>query len=183
MSSGSPVHRLGISAVLGIVSFSAASGVLLGLWGPTAITSSLGSDRHGALAVGDPLPDVVIFESAAESRRLSDVLADSADTILLIFSLGCNSCLGEAVKWDQLARSSSGAAFVGLACGGDWDSLDDFRQLAAPSFPVYRCDPLVRDKLRIAPATTILRVVDNRIVFRSHGDRATSDLELLMRGP
>ena len=173
--------RINFWAVLGILVLSAAAGVLLGFWSPTASTSSLDTDRDGALAVGDPLPDVVVFESPAKSHRLSDLLTDSADTILLVFSLGCSSCLGEAVKWDQLARSSAEVAFVGLACGGDWASFHVFRQLAALGFSVYRCDPLVRDELRIAPATTILRVINDTIVFRSHGDGATSELELLMR--
>lgn len=176
-------HRLALAlsftVLIGAV---AVSGILLG--------RSLADGKFHApaslrsyLAVGDSLPDGVVYASPDSARWLSSVVGDRSDVVLILFPLGCSRCLDQAVRWNAVSEGAAATDFIGLACGTDWTGLDEFRRLGEIDFELFVCDPFLTDAMRLRPGTSIVRLVDGSVSFVASGDRATDELEALFRRP
>lgn len=137
----------------------------------------------GPLLAGSTIPAVFLQARQTGAVPLSDVISRSPSTTLVIFSLGCSNCLGEAAVWQRIAkaRNSSGAV-VGAVCGAEWDQVDDFVAETGIQFPIFGCDRQLTGEMRVIANPTILEISSNGIVqFGAAGTAATSEIETYLK--
>lgn len=130
-------------------------GTILPLSGLVVCAFILGSrTRHSnpttrqPFPVGSTLPSFVV-QSPDGPVMARDLIRKDDPTVLIIFWIGCDSCLGEAEIWKAMeARWRGARSFVALPCGTTLTDMELFNARAKPTFPVFLCERDVRERLR-----------------------------------
>ncbi|MEO5510274.1 MAG: hypothetical protein ABIV28_05320 [Longimicrobiales bacterium] len=144
-------------------------------------TAAIGGRRHGAerervASVGQTLPAGTVFSAPTQPEDIRSIAAAAGRSLVVVFSIGCSQCVGEAQKWIQAADRSN-AVLVPVAYTAEWKAVDEFKRFSGVKGRVYLCDSSFRELLASESSPTILVVEGSRITFRADGQDATAQLE------
>ncbi|MBD3615898.1 MAG: hypothetical protein HUJ22_04930 [Gracilimonas sp.] len=124
------------------------------------------------------LPSITVFNLASEAINLSDDLSLDATNVLIIYALGCNSCISDAVRWAKIHESKKDSVnFIGLAYSSDREAVKTFIQTSALDFEHRLIDKYNANKIQINDWPIILGVDGNsNLLFKYEGDTSTDSL-------
>lgn len=155
-----------------------ALSLLVGFGGARVAKHGHSSSAHPpiTLQVGDKFPGGTAFGDAHQPVKLLDVVAAHPRTLLVVFSIGCTKCLGEAEQWKQISKDLN-AHLVAVAYTAKWDAVEEFKKMSQIRDDVYLCDNLLRDQLQSTSSPLIMVIEKNTIQFRGDGPQSTVAVE------
>lgn len=130
------------------------------------------------LPLGSQLPSAQVYHGDGAMTPVSALIAPQGATAVIIFGTACSTCIGEAIKWQELAEAAkSRLTFVGIVNSPDRAFPESMAQSASLTFPILRGHKDFPDDMRATGFPTIY-VVDStqRVLFASAGNVATDKL-------
>ena len=131
------------------------------------------------LAIGSALPAAAVIDDSGRGVELFSILDAKVPTVLILFSPGCQSCIGEIEAWQHLAKGLGVTRSVlGLACAHDLEAFKQLRDKTGFTLKTWFCDTKLRYDLHVTASPTIIEVLpDSRTIsFQAVGDSATTRL-------
>lgn len=124
------------------------------------------------------LPTITVFNLSSKAIDLSDDLSIDAVNVVIIYSLGCNSCISEAGRWSEIYASNKDVInFLGLAYSSDRESVKSFVRSSGLDFEHRLIDQHNANKIQINDWPTILGIDGNsNILFKYEGGASTDSL-------
>ena len=141
-------------------------------------------DLRPTIVKGNKMPNFVVFDTNGIGTKLSNLMSDEEENILILFSLECTSCLKDAELWSKNYESFGGKyTFLGIAYDRTNSKLKNFIDRSNVEYQNVIIDKYTVSKLGIKKWPLIYILDKDRVVnFLIYGDKASYYLsEYLMK--
>ncbi|MDR9419191.1 hypothetical protein [Gracilimonas sp.] len=124
------------------------------------------------------LPSITVFNLASEAVNLSEDLSLDTINVIIIYTLGCNSCISKADTWSEIYSSTKDVVnFLGLAYSSDREAVRSFIRSSGLDFEHRLIDQHNANKIQINDWPTILGLDGNsNLLFKYEGGASTDSL-------
>jgi len=132
------------------------------------------------LPLGSTLARTVVVQNANGYGTGLYTLVDSVTpTVMFVFSVACQSCLGEAERFKEVAHVAGGRRhYVAIVCAQSFDAFKSVVGTLQFPFTSVLCDPGARQGLHLKVSPTVYEVSPAlEITFNARGPAAIEALE------